>query len=323
MEEYEFLKQLVKRPGMYVGANRLDLLRSFLDGFYAYKRLNEPSLHMPPVDYELQRWLLMKESASIAHAASINAWDLLMRCYGNGKEACEAFRLFFEELGEASWEPWKNGRTGGVGDTAAMHIWQIYSHYHWGSDGQEEEFSRETRGDYYPLKQELKTIFDPAELSYEGLVSFAERMIPEPHGDIRICVQYESYFQQIRFLYETEQGEWKDQNALSGRASGKAYNNETYDVKAYDDEMCDVEAYDAYYKDLVILHAAAALARREEHSHHRLSIHRLKDRTYIECEAFEDVWYAIYNCGADKSAGSCHNPLNMQFSRWKESVLGR
>lgn len=58
--EYEMLKNIAARPGMFVGDNRLDYVEIFLNGFYAYKRsILKDKFHLP-IDFELDKWLFLK-----------------------------------------------------------------------------------------------------------------------------------------------------------------------------------------------------------------------------------------------------------------------
>lgn len=196
-EEYKVLKNLAVRPGMFVGANRLDYIERFLNGFLFYKReiLKEESCWNS--NYEMQRWLFYKESVSIAHGNVINGWSLMARCYGQEKRACEQFRAFMEET------PYPADKGKSV-PTVAEHIYRIYSYYFW----EEKEIVSDV------FLQEAINIIGTVNNSYESIIPFVKQMIPESYEDLLIYVHYETYFLQIRFLYYNQAKGWVDNTAL-------------------------------------------------------------------------------------------------------------
>lgn len=196
--EYEMIKNIATRPGMFVGDNRLDYIEIYLNGFYAYKKsILKDKLHLP-IDYELEKWLFFKESVIIAHAATLNGWSLMMRCYGYEKKACEQFRVFLEETAFIHYN--KSNEL-----TVAQQIFEIYSYFHW---------NKEIDKDFYPLIQEIRNMIGKSKYSYEKIVSFVSKIISEPHDDLWIYLHYENYFQQVRFLYHTESKGWIDNTDL-------------------------------------------------------------------------------------------------------------
>lgn len=141
---------------------------------------------------------VFKESVSIAHAATLNSWSLMMRCYGYEKKACEQFRLFLEETSFTDHNK-------GAEQTVAHQIYQLYSYFHW---------NKETDKAFYPLIQEIKNRNGNSKYSYEKIVSFVNNMIEEQHDDLWVYLHYENYFQQVRFLYHTESKGWIDNTEL-------------------------------------------------------------------------------------------------------------
>lgn len=62
------MAQFAKRPGVYVGRRRLDYIQCFYYGWiYA-----APDMFQWYCDYDMQKWLFMQESVSIAHATSLD-----------------------------------------------------------------------------------------------------------------------------------------------------------------------------------------------------------------------------------------------------------
>ena len=84
LDEKSLFKELMKRPGLYVGSVRLDYLMHFVNGFTMRQSLdaknNDSGFSLS--NYEMQQWLLSDQSIIIRHAISINGWTLFFRCFG-------------------------------------------------------------------------------------------------------------------------------------------------------------------------------------------------------------------------------------------------
>lgn len=275
--------QFAKRPGMFTGSSGFEYIQSFFYGWsYA-----APDVFPWYCDYDMQYWLFMQESASIAHAASINGWSLFERCYGTKQTAVEMFQemtkcLPYTSNTEANWE-----------DTVSSHIWQIYILYHWKSS-EYREYKKEISRFYHPVHQSVRDIVGEVKTDYESVVPFVKRMIAEPTDELVIYIHYERYFLQVRFLYYSQHDGWIENTSLGG------------------DEQ--------YYHNLVILHAYCALVQKEEHKNHVVTLHMNLEQIETEITEVDDVWYRIFNENEDKS--SCNkNTFRDSYMAWRKTVI--
>lgn len=277
------MTQFAKRPGMYVGKNRLDYIQCFCNGwFYAM-----PDMFQWYSDYDMQRWLFMQESVSIAHAASINGWSLFERCYGIGQNAVEMFQEMIKHI------PYSSVLEADWGDTVSSHINQIYSLYHWKSSRCSDCKTAISKY-YHPVHQSIRDIIGEVTSNYESIIPFVRRMIPEPTDEFQIYIHYERYFLQVRFLYYSPTHGWIENTSLR---DGKQY-----------------------YFDLVILHAYCALVQKEEHKNHIIMLNIRQGNIETEVNEVDDIWYRIFNKNEDIS--SCNlNPFQNSYMVWRETVI--
>lgn len=236
-------------------------------------------------DYDMKKWLFDKESASIAHASSINGWSLFERCYGISEKAIHTFREMLDDI------PYSHSSDYHLEDTVAWHIYQIYMLYHWGNNNCERDnFCAAVSSNYYPVSQSIRDIVKEVHPSYESLIPFVERMITSPHDELWIYIHYERYFQQVRFLCHTDSRGWIDN--------------------------VDLTDYENYYNNLVVLHAYCALVQKEEHKNHIVTLHIKHATVKIDIHEVEDVWYRIFNEDEDISASNL-NPFSASYTEWK------
>lgn len=87
-EAVSFLKFIMVRPGMYVGHNRLDMVKIFFDGWCRHQK------SLWNINYDLERWMLFKES--VCCDGSINGWNLFIETYGVAEAAMIKFKEFLE-----------------------------------------------------------------------------------------------------------------------------------------------------------------------------------------------------------------------------------
>lgn len=234
-------------------------------------------------DYDMQKWLFMQESASIAHAASINGWSLFKRCYGIDQNAVEMFQKMVEQI------PYTSVLEADWGDTVASHIYQIYSLYHWKSSTKG-EFKTKISEYYHPVNQSIRDIIGEVDVAYESIVPLVKRMILELTEDIRIYIHYESYFLQVRFLYYS-QNKWIENIALRDGQQ--------------------------YYYNLIILHAYCALVQKKEHKNHTVTLTIKQGNIESEVHEVEDIWYNIFN--KDQDISSCNlNPFQSSYMEWRK-----
>lgn len=282
------LLKLAERPGIFIGKNRFDYLQVFYSG-WDYPNWDNPSNDKFSwmSDYDIQRWLFLRESASIAHAATVTGWSLLQRCYGNRQLALNHFKTMLEEI-ELS-----DGKEYRLDDTVAWHIYQIYSLYHWNSGDRGRTFNAEVSSEYYPASDNIRKIIGKVQNSYDSIIPHVTRMIMEPYNDLWVYLHYERYFLQVRFLYHSKDRGWVDNTSLT--------------------------AQEDYYRDLTILHAYVSLLQKEEHPNHNITLHSHNGMTEIEVSEIKDVWYDILNEDFDISA-SDDAPLCKSYYEWKKSV---
>lgn len=172
MDDKSQLREIMRRPGMYVGTPRLDYIRHFADGLRMCRRATQDN----PWDsnYELQHWLLTRCSASIRHCASLHGWTLFFRCFGIRETAVARFAEFLHDTIPAN-----------TGSHASWEIWELQKSLK--DAGQERH--REV------ILECLRAMADCAGLPYDS---------------IRVYIHRECYFQQIRFVFHTEAGWWED-----------------------------------------------------------------------------------------------------------------
>jgi len=288
----ERLLDLVKCPAMYVGKNRFDYMQLFYQGWDMFR--SSPAYKWM-ASYDIQKWLLLKESASL-QTTSINGWCLIQRCYGNRQESITQFKNMLEQIDLSSEEEYH------LPDTVAWHIFQIFSAYKWNDDRtsmmKAMPFMHNSKVSdiYYPLSNTIKNIIGEVKYSYDSIIPLITRMISESYGDVLVYLHYEHYFLCIRFLYRSENGDWIENTALSCKPD--------------------------YYRDLVILHAYAALVQEERHKNHIVTLryHNASSAVEIRCKQITDVWYGIFNDDVDITACDA-NPLSKSYAEWKQAMI--
>ncbi|MBL1224968.1 hypothetical protein [Enterococcus sp. BWR-S5] len=188
-ESVALFKQIMGRPGMYVGKNRLDLVQIFLNGW---------SMHQKPLwhfNYDLKRWLFLTESA--VGASSLIAWNSMYEIYGTTELAIEKFREFLHENEPTSI--FENGRW----ETVNEHIASI-----------ETLASKESVEASYPY---LDGSFDETvsdEVMHAEIIRQLRRIIEEPCEHIKVFIHTGRAVQQLRFFFDKGQG-WEDGLSLN------------------------------------------------------------------------------------------------------------
>jgi hypothetical protein len=282
----EALIKLAQRPGLFIGTNRFDYMQLFYYGWDAFSQIH---VYRWMSDYDIQRWLFLKESVSIYRAASIDGWTLMQRCYGNRQEAIDQFKSMLDEIELSSRDEYN------FMDTVSRHIRQVYLLYKWGNiDRQEAEFNSKVSADYYPVNDMIRDAIGNVSHSYESIIPIIARMISEQYSDLWIYLHYERYFLCIKFLYHSEKEGWVENIALAHQQD--------------------------YYRNLVVLHAYASLIQNEEHQNHILTLRHNDGAVTIDCEETIDEWYGIFNNDIDIS--DCDkNPFNKSYAEWKRKIL--
>jgi hypothetical protein len=138
----------------------------------------------------------------------------------------------------------------------------------------------------------IRKAMDSLSTEYESLLQFATRIISEPYEDLWLYVHYERYFLQVRFLYYSEANGWVDSTSLSG---------------------------DAYYQDLIMLHACAALMQKDEHQSSIITIHSTQGSVTYSFNEADDKWNDVYNLSDDISL-SDRDSFCKTYNEWKNKI---
>ena len=289
-DEYEFIKSFLKRPGMYVGANRLDYMLCFLSGFEISKVIIPNDNALLDLGSGLERWLLLKESVSI-YSGNVGPQSLMERCYGNGKYACDKLKNYFEESRH-------NSNENVVEDSVSMHIRLICDEYQCaGIDSLRSillSYSKCNNKSYYPLSQKIKDKIGEVEFTYDNIANQVKKMIVDDYDDLWIYLHYEPYFIQIRFLYQKPSKQWVENTSFVSSEDG--------------------------YDNLVVLHAFAALAQKEEHKNHILTIHCVEKEVNIKVNEITDYSDVVFN-RENKTAEMDVEPMYKLYEQWKKEII--
>jgi len=194
------LLTVLERPGMYIGAERLDSLLHFFDGWHLVA-----SVYPWDDDLEIHEWVFLRESVSLA-TASLRGPSLISRCYGNGREAIDQYRTLLHEAEFRSRADRQTSCT--VGEQVLGLRWLIQS-----------RFEEDGRGGYGRrisgvLEQAAKELVGQVQDTYESIIPIMRRMADEPHDELWAYLHFHGAFLMARFLYRAEGGDWKDSTEL-------------------------------------------------------------------------------------------------------------
>jgi len=297
----EALMIAVKYPHGLVGTRRLDYLLSYFQGggymahVLPYPPPADISMYSWGSDYDIQKWLLLRESASIKKAASIHAWSLVKRCYGIRHLVFDQLQIMLEEI------EFSDSKEYNLEDTVARHVYKIYSLYKYGND-REEEFTfppnPKVSADYYPVSENIRGIMGEVKYDYTSIIPIITRMINELYDDLWIYLHYERHFMCVKFLYHTPKEGWLEYTSL----------NQQQD----------------YYSNLVILHAYASLIQKEEHKNHIITMRKANNEIIIDSLEVEEIGGAITfenHAGNDISKVD-GNSFAESYSRWLADKVG-
>ena len=293
-DEYEFINSFLNRPGMYVGANRLDYMFRFLDGFHWSKVIIPNDKAFLDLGPGLERWLLLKESISIGTSTACSQW-LMERYYGMGNYGCEKLKSYFEESRDGSKE------IVNADDRVRTHIYLIYIYYR--SQGEDYlndfmlkhfQLDKNFNKNYYPLSQRIIDKIGEIEFTYENIVNYIKKMITDSYEDLWVYLCYDDCIIQVRFLYHAPVKGWVD----------------NIDFVASEDD----------YDNLVILHALATIARKREHRNHIIITHCRNDEVdikVVEVDNYSEEEMIRENETEVQDAKS----LYKVYENWKENIV--
>jgi len=208
----EALIELTKRPGLFVGTDRFDYLSNLSLGWGLVA-----DEYPWDDDYEIQEWILLRESASI-NSTSIQGRSLITRCYGNRIYAIDRYRELLENV------EFRSSQTTGSATVSNLII-GISSSY------KENGYSFYAGCAPENLRQAVKALTQEVTGGYEGILQILSRIIDEPYDDIWVYLHYAGCFMCVKFLFHTENG-WKENDALSG---GECYFQNLLILHAYAD----------------------------------------------------------------------------------------
>lgn len=209
LDERSFVRYVAKRPGIFVGAVRLDYVQHFISGFSFGNEKFENGEYFWLLAYEMEYWLMQNQSISIRHAASITGWELFFACFGVRAKAMQQFSAF---LHSQVPPPGVEGPRSGV---TASKIFAKYAKWHY--------------DEKRPIQECQKTVID----CIEDMVSNAEI----EYDELLIYVRRKRLFAQVRFVMHTLNG-WVEDTAILGRPEnyGKLINLHAY-IDCLDDEQ--------------------------------------------------------------------------------------
>jgi len=275
----EALIKLAERPALFVGTEHFDALTHFFAGW-------EFVAHVYPwaSNYDMQRWIFLRESVSIYKARTLHGHSLIQRCYGNRRKAIDAFKTILEDI------EFNHRDDKALGGTVSDHIWQIYTAldgdgFFWGSPKS-----------YNAIKPIIDEVIGEVQQSYEGIIPVINRIITETYDDLWVYLHYERYFLCVKFLYHTQKEGWKENIAL--------VNQEDYILK------------------LAILHAYATFVQKEDHSNHIITLRHHQGLTTVDAKEVADDWHDIFNNGADISICD-NNPFCKSYAEWQAAILSQ
>lgn len=189
-ESFDFLQMILRRPGMYVGTNRMDYIKIFFDGW----RTNQKS--MWNIEYDLQKWLFIRES--ISYTGNINAISLFFEYFGLKDDAIQKFREFMEETEVTSCMSLVS---------LASITDQLSSLSSFSKDVPKKDFGLDQYLDY---KNKSGNI---AQKKEKEILRQIKRLLPKEEKRIRIYINCRSVFLQVRFFFEQD-GSWIDGTTL-------------------------------------------------------------------------------------------------------------
>lgn len=190
-EGVSLLKNILSRPGVYVGRNRLDLIELFFQGWCMHQKT------LWSISYDLKQWLFLNESVS--GSCSLNGWSVFYETYGVTDIAVDRFREFLNTNEPASVLDY------GAWDTATEHIGAIcYAVLH--PEGP---------------KTELKPYLDfsrneeiTEEEFYLEIIRQVKRVIGRACERIKVYINSGRPVLQVRFLFWDDCG-WRDGVSLN------------------------------------------------------------------------------------------------------------
>lgn len=190
-EAVALLKQIMVRPGMYVGRHRLDLVAIFFDGWCMHQKA------LWSFSHDLKQWLFLRES--VCGSASLNGWNVFYQTYGITDHAIIQFREFLETNVPSS--VFEYGRW----DTATEHVSAIWSP------------SLHPEGPISGLTPFMDFIYEDTiteEEAYAEVIRQVKRVQGGKYKRIKVYVNSGRLVEQVRFFFDAGLG-WVDGVSLN------------------------------------------------------------------------------------------------------------
>ena len=186
-------KEIMKRPSMYTGRNRLDYVEKFVSGFILHRLLMIPqtetvSKQTSEMYSEIQYWVMLNQSACIRGNASVNTWSLFYKCYGVKDFAISNFTKYLY----ADIVPQFTKKSVYPEDNCVAH--DINEQFY--------DFKHNTSISIETLRGKITSIIT------EMIIGSGHK-----HDSIKIYVWRDDFFCQVRFVYLC-QDEWREDNEL-------------------------------------------------------------------------------------------------------------
>lgn len=190
-EAVALLKQIMIKPGMYVGRHRLDLVAIFFDGW----RMHQKSLWS--LSHDLKQWLFLRES--VCGSSSLDGWCVFYQTYGMTDQAIIQFREFLESNVPSS--VFEYGRW----DTATEHVSAIGAS------------SLHLEGRIPGLAPFLDFVYDDTtteEEAYAEVIRQVKRVEGGEYKRIKVFINSGRVVEQVRFFFDAGLG-WVDGVSLN------------------------------------------------------------------------------------------------------------
>ncbi len=192
LSDKDFCKEIMKRPGMYVGESRLDYIRYFLSGYCICKMSFDTNDDWDE-NYELQYWVMTNQSACIRRMASLNGWTLFFNCFGIRTIALMNFSRYLHD--EIPSPPNIDDRS--FHERCAAH--DVYTLVN--------KLEKENEDNFISIKHLIV-----------GIIGELIGEVDTNYDDIRVYVYRDTYFSQIRFVFHTPNG-WHDDCNIINKTS--------------------------------------------------------------------------------------------------------
>ncbi len=268
----DLIRSMMKRPALYVGKYRLDYFYHFLNGYFVSHSQTFPDSDWA-IEYDLEKWLLVNESASIRGAASINSWSLFFVCFGVRDLAMSAFKRFLD--GDALTERRTGDSTDLLKESPAHKISSARSLI-------EEQEASQKQGEAVSAQPNQADLSCPNQqnqqnqLNYPNkfntLLNYIYSIIQAPVKEIKVYLFFTDYFMQLRFYFIPDE---KQEEGLGDIQHKTQDGDKQKALRVEGSPWIDgvtLKDKDDYYNQLINLHAYAELLFEREYLNTMITI---------------------------------------------------